>query len=339
MFQKCSWPLNAELLSLQEAAIHRKYLHIAYVCSQFMNSSLLVPAAPRAARERQSCFVVLRICMTSHSSPENVCVWFCPLMCDSGLVVLGGLSQKEIHWGRRTATSNRTWSEWSHPKWCSVLSSNVGERNPEMQAVYCILVASGPHFASQTGKGCVALINLFLSFSSESIIADKVMFKLAKLRVVGLIVMYFLSAYCKNSVDGQWYCFDDSDVQQLSENEVCKQTAYILFYQRRTAIPSWSANSSVAGKPCWHCQGVVLISFMDSLPFWRIFCPALLKPPLSVPELSKACLNLLLCIRGCGKIPPLLLRLVVAKRLWRWGSPPPSPWVVLLRAALVKTMT
>ncbi|KFP10527.1 Ubiquitin carboxyl-terminal hydrolase 31, partial [Egretta garzetta] len=53
--------------------------------------------------------------------------------------------------------------------------------------------------------------------------------------------------YCKNSVDGQWYCFDDSDVQQLSENEVCKQTAYILFYQRRTAIPSWSANSSVAG--------------------------------------------------------------------------------------------
>ncbi|OXB68841.1 hypothetical protein ASZ78_002256 [Callipepla squamata] len=53
--------------------------------------------------------------------------------------------------------------------------------------------------------------------------------------------------HCKNSVDGQWYCFDDSDVQQLSENEVCKQTAYILFYQRRTAIPSWSANSSVAG--------------------------------------------------------------------------------------------
>uniref|UniRef100_A0A8C6IWE0 ubiquitinyl hydrolase 1 n=1 Tax=Melopsittacus undulatus TaxID=13146 RepID=A0A8C6IWE0_MELUD len=55
------------------------------------------------------------------------------------------------------------------------------------------------------------------------------------------------TAYCKNSVDGQWYCFDDSDVQQLPENEVCKQTAYILFYQRRTAIPSWSANSSVAG--------------------------------------------------------------------------------------------
>ncbi|KAK2097697.1 Ubiquitin carboxyl-terminal hydrolase 31 [Saguinus oedipus] len=58
-----------------------------------------------------------------------------------------------------------------------------------------------------------------------------------------------LAAYCKNSVDGLWYCFDDSDVQQLSEDEVCTQTAYILFYQRRTAIPSWSANSSVAGWP------------------------------------------------------------------------------------------
>ncbi|XP_044792089.1 ubiquitin carboxyl-terminal hydrolase 31 isoform X2 [Bubalus bubalis] len=55
------------------------------------------------------------------------------------------------------------------------------------------------------------------------------------------------TAFCKNSVDGLWYCFDDSDVQQLSEDEVCTQTAYILFYQRRTAIPSWSANSSVAG--------------------------------------------------------------------------------------------
>ncbi|ELK12110.1 Ubiquitin carboxyl-terminal hydrolase 31, partial [Pteropus alecto] len=55
------------------------------------------------------------------------------------------------------------------------------------------------------------------------------------------------TAYCKNSVDGLWYCFDDSDVQQLPEEEVCTQAAYILFYQRRTAIPAWSANSSVAG--------------------------------------------------------------------------------------------
>ncbi|KAJ0057815.1 hypothetical protein NL108_002926 [Boleophthalmus pectinirostris] len=55
------------------------------------------------------------------------------------------------------------------------------------------------------------------------------------------------TAYCKNSVDGQWYCFDDSEVTPVADDDVCQQTAYILFYQRRTAIPSWSANSSVAG--------------------------------------------------------------------------------------------
>ncbi|KAM9393477.1 ubiquitin carboxyl-terminal hydrolase 31 [Pholidichthys leucotaenia] len=55
------------------------------------------------------------------------------------------------------------------------------------------------------------------------------------------------TAYCKNSIDGQWYCFDDSEVTMIADDDVCQQTAYILFYQRRTAIPSWSANSSVAG--------------------------------------------------------------------------------------------
>uniref|UniRef100_A0A673WWS0 ubiquitinyl hydrolase 1 n=1 Tax=Salmo trutta TaxID=8032 RepID=A0A673WWS0_SALTR len=55
------------------------------------------------------------------------------------------------------------------------------------------------------------------------------------------------TAHCKNSIDGMWYCFDDSDVQAISDDEVCKQNAYILFYQRRATIPSWSANSSVAG--------------------------------------------------------------------------------------------
>ncbi|XP_028989370.1 ubiquitin carboxyl-terminal hydrolase 31-like [Betta splendens] len=55
------------------------------------------------------------------------------------------------------------------------------------------------------------------------------------------------TAYCKNSIDGQWYCFDDSDVHPIAEDEVCKQTGYILFYQRRATVPSWSANSSVGG--------------------------------------------------------------------------------------------
>ncbi|KAJ3615050.1 hypothetical protein NHX12_018618, partial [Muraenolepis orangiensis] len=53
--------------------------------------------------------------------------------------------------------------------------------------------------------------------------------------------------YCRNSVDGQWYCYDDSSVDLVPEKEVCTREAYILFYQRRNAIPPWSASSSVWG--------------------------------------------------------------------------------------------
>lgn len=133
--------------------------------------------------------------------------------------------------------------------------------------------------------------------------------------------MYYSLAYCKNSVDGQWYCFDDSEVQQLSESEVCKQTAYILFYQRRTAIPSWSANSSVAGEPCWPWPGLAL----TCLP-WLV-CPSgefstqlCLNPHSCVPELSEACLSLWLGVRGHGNIPALLLR-----QFWQGDGGAPVP--------------
>uniref|UniRef100_A0A671K500 ubiquitinyl hydrolase 1 n=1 Tax=Sinocyclocheilus anshuiensis TaxID=1608454 RepID=A0A671K500_9TELE len=46
------------------------------------------------------------------------------------------------------------------------------------------------------------------------------------------------TAYCRNSVDGQWYAYDDSSVEPVPEGEVCTRGAYILFYQRRDAIPS-----------------------------------------------------------------------------------------------------
>ncbi|XP_018612468.1 ubiquitin carboxyl-terminal hydrolase 43-like isoform X2 [Scleropages formosus] len=55
------------------------------------------------------------------------------------------------------------------------------------------------------------------------------------------------TAFCRNSVDGQWYSYDDSAVDQVPEEEVCTRGAYILFYHRRNAIPSWSASSSVRG--------------------------------------------------------------------------------------------
>ncbi|XP_057699048.1 ubiquitin carboxyl-terminal hydrolase 43a [Corythoichthys intestinalis] len=55
------------------------------------------------------------------------------------------------------------------------------------------------------------------------------------------------TAYCRNSVDGVWYSYDDSSVDLVPEEEICTKGAYILFYQRRNIIPPWSASSSLRG--------------------------------------------------------------------------------------------
>ncbi|KAM6957116.1 LOW QUALITY PROTEIN: ubiquitin carboxyl-terminal hydrolase 43 [Aplochiton taeniatus] len=55
------------------------------------------------------------------------------------------------------------------------------------------------------------------------------------------------TAFCRNSVDGQWYSYDDSSAEAVPEGEVCTRGAYILFYQRRHTIPPWSASSSLRG--------------------------------------------------------------------------------------------
>uniref|UniRef100_A0A1A8GSF4 ubiquitinyl hydrolase 1 n=1 Tax=Nothobranchius korthausae TaxID=1143690 RepID=A0A1A8GSF4_9TELE len=55
------------------------------------------------------------------------------------------------------------------------------------------------------------------------------------------------TAFCRNSVDGQWYGYDDSTAEPVPEAEVCTRGAYILFYQKRSTIPPWSASSSVTG--------------------------------------------------------------------------------------------
>uniref|UniRef100_A0AAV2KMX9 ubiquitinyl hydrolase 1 n=1 Tax=Knipowitschia caucasica TaxID=637954 RepID=A0AAV2KMX9_KNICA len=55
------------------------------------------------------------------------------------------------------------------------------------------------------------------------------------------------TAFCRNSVDGQWYSFDDSSVEVVPEAEVVTHGAYLLFYQRRDSIPLWSAGSSASG--------------------------------------------------------------------------------------------
>lgn len=62
-----------------------------------------------------------------------------------------------------------------------------------------------------------------------------------------LSIVVVFAAFCRNSVDGQWYSYDDSSAELVPEAEVCTRGAYILFYQRRNTIPPWSASSSVTG--------------------------------------------------------------------------------------------
>uniref|UniRef100_A0A3Q4FY46 ubiquitinyl hydrolase 1 n=1 Tax=Neolamprologus brichardi TaxID=32507 RepID=A0A3Q4FY46_NEOBR len=68
-----------------------------------------------------------------------------------------------------------------------------------------------------------------------------------------------MHAYCRNSVDGQWYSYDDSSAEPVPEAEVCTRGAYILFYQRRNTIPPWSASSSVTGQSLQMLQSALLL--------------------------------------------------------------------------------
>lgn len=89
-------------------------------------------------------------------------------------------------------------------------------------------------------------------------------------------LIFSFIAYCKNSIDGQWYCFDDSEVSPIADDDVCQQTAYILFYQRRTAIPSWSANSSVAGQYLFFTMWTMTIKWLVYFCWYHCFSPQVL---------------------------------------------------------------
>lgn len=53
------------------------------------------------------------------------------------------------------------------------------------------------------------------------------------------------TAYCRNPYNGQWYCFDDTRVSSINENELVTPAAYILFYQKRGLLsPSTSSSAS-----------------------------------------------------------------------------------------------
>eukprot|EP00794_Sanderia_malayensis_P008895 gene8895-9846_t len=54
------------------------------------------------------------------------------------------------------------------------------------------------------------------------------------------------TANCKNVVNGKWYCFDDSEVTPLSEEQVCTRSAYLLFYQKRNTVSRSVSSSSLS---------------------------------------------------------------------------------------------
>uniref|UniRef100_A0A7M4EL36 ubiquitinyl hydrolase 1 n=1 Tax=Crocodylus porosus TaxID=8502 RepID=A0A7M4EL36_CROPO len=93
------------------------------------------------------------------------------------------------------------------------------------------------------------------------------------------------TAYCRNSLDGRWYSYDDSTVESVQEDEVSTRSAYILFYQRRNAIPSWSASSSVRGSTSSSLSDHWITRLSGSskreslVSRSSMTCPSFLKPP------------------------------------------------------------
>ncbi|KYO40811.1 ubiquitin carboxyl-terminal hydrolase 43 [Alligator mississippiensis] len=93
------------------------------------------------------------------------------------------------------------------------------------------------------------------------------------------------TAYCRNSLDGRWYSYDDSTVESVQEDEVSTRSAYILFYQRRNAIPSWSASSSMRGSTSSSLSDHWITRLSGSskreslVSRSSMTCPSFLKPP------------------------------------------------------------
>jgi len=55
------------------------------------------------------------------------------------------------------------------------------------------------------------------------------------------------TAYGKSKIDNNWYYYDDSNVTQCNEENVCTKAAYVLFYQRRPHSKSQRNIPAAAG--------------------------------------------------------------------------------------------
>ena len=66
-----------------------------------------------------------------------------------------------------------------------------------------------------------------------------------------------LIAFCKSAATSKWYTYDDTKVTEMAENDVISNSAYLLFYQRR------SANCCTVYQPDHWLHKVARIRFTD----------------------------------------------------------------------------
>ena len=72
-------------------------------------------------------------------------------------------------------------------------------------------------------------LNKYLPNQTEKYIYD--LFAVAN-HVGGLHGGHYF-AYCKNNIDGDWYEFNDSNVDKIDKNKIVTENAYVLFYKRK----------------------------------------------------------------------------------------------------------
>ena len=56
------------------------------------------------------------------------------------------------------------------------------------------------------------------------------------------------TAFCKNPADGRWYNYDDTSVQQLTDDQILTSGAYMLFYVRQSLLSQSPLGSSVSSQ-------------------------------------------------------------------------------------------
>lgn len=156
--------------------------------------------------------------------------------------------------------------------WVGTLAKNIGLCKPllgmiKMLLFMCVILTEGvlftnhPEFMTlhpQRFNCCGSRVKIHIIFYSHSHNIRSLIFEIVQIihfhviysshtYSLSLSIVSVIAAFCRNSVDGQWYSYDDSSAEPVPEAEVCTRGAYILFYQRRNTIPPWSASSSVTG--------------------------------------------------------------------------------------------